>query len=104
MKFARGDCVNPKITSRSPHGERGLKCKMFQPLHAPLEMSLPPRGAWIEILYALQALRAGNRRSPHGERGLKYHHVIINREARGRSPHGERGLKYFLTSCVYYTH
>ena len=56
--------------SRSPHGERGLKC-VFGVL-----------------------IFAARRRSPHGERGLKC--VSGNRvqEWRAcRSPHGERGLK-----------
>ena len=36
-------------TRRSPHGERGLKCKNDGAVDAVAE-SLPPRGAWIEIL------------------------------------------------------
>ena len=57
--------------SRSPHGERGLKCKMF---------------TWMIVKHLC--------RSPHGERGLKYDNGItfwVN--GAGRSPHGERGLK-----------
>ena len=78
---------------RSPHGERGLK---FAGLgqNCPRFLSLPSRGAWIEIEFADGglpgvggslpsrgawieiALAAGRhgwvcRRSPHGERGLK---------------------------------
>ena len=37
------------MTSRSPHGERGLKLDIWQGLGATL-LSLPARGAWIEIL------------------------------------------------------
>jgi len=37
-----------KVSRRSPHGERGLKCvsKAAKTLE---DMSLPSRGAWIEI-------------------------------------------------------
>ena len=34
-------------------------------------MSLPSRGAWIEIDLERADLRGAARRSPHGERGLK---------------------------------
>ena len=55
---------------RSPHGERGLKCRQRA------------------------RIRAQERRSPHGERGLKLlDHLMMARELVGRSPHGERGLK-----------
>ena len=35
-------------------------------------MSLPPRGAWIEIGRPLPGDRWRKGRSPHGERGLKF--------------------------------
>ena len=35
------------------------------------EMSLPTRGAWIEILASQASVTVAVRRSPHGERGLK---------------------------------
>ena len=35
--------------SRSPHGERGLKFRRIKHF-IPGNSSLPPRGAWIEIL------------------------------------------------------
>ena len=55
--------------SRSPHGERGLKCQG-------------------------SAGRYGShRRSPHGERGLKYDVDVVRGVRISRSPHGERGLK-----------
>ena len=61
--------INGK-TSRSPHGERGLKSRCVSGKIL-LPKSLPARGAWIEIRCA----NAGNNRyccrSPHGERGLK---------------------------------
>ena len=34
--------------------------------------SLPPRGAWIEIMYKIVKAMEEVGRSPHGERGLKY--------------------------------
>ena len=34
--------------------------------------SLPPRGAWIEILVACKGIGTSIGRSPRGERGLKY--------------------------------
>ena len=41
-------------------------------------MSLPTRGAWIEIGTAVQGKIAGRGgRSPHGERGLKYLYLRI---------------------------
>ena len=36
-------------------------------------MSLPPRGAWIEILHHFRLYEYRQGRSPHGERGLKYY-------------------------------
>ena len=35
-------------------------------------MSLPPRGAWIEIMGIYINCLSNARRSPHGERGLKF--------------------------------
>ena len=43
--------------SRSPHGERGLKYSGNSST-APTDWSLPPRGAWIEILRRLLLLTA----------------------------------------------
>ena len=67
-------------TSRSPHGERGLKS----------HDSAPSKRNWP-------------RRSPHGERGLKYERVRTNQYPQTRrSPHGERGLKYVsFPFCVW---
>ena len=39
--------------------------------------SLPPRGAWIEIDIYLERKLVKNGRSPHGERGLKYLQNIL---------------------------
>ena len=55
---------------RSPPGERGLKCRWVGLLRRPV-LSLPSRGAWIEICM-LNAMPYGKQsRSPPGERGLK---------------------------------
>ena len=40
-----------------------------------LRMSLPPRGAWIEIHKHLATQNAHESRSPRGERGLKLHRL-----------------------------
>ena len=55
---------------RSPHGERGLKYVLPGDKVGAL-LSLPSRGAWIEIQrdVVFQDYQLG--RSPHGERGLK---------------------------------
>ena len=56
--------------------------------------SLPSRGAWIEIWYVGRPLRFHRRRSPHGERGLKsLMPTLLSPTRCSRSPHGERGLK-----------
>ena len=58
------------MTSRSPHGERGLK---YIEIHGTNRIfsSLPTRGAWIEIELRHIAFVRFQGRSPHGERGLK---------------------------------
>ena len=85
-------------------------------------LSLPSRGAWIEIGGAGSEPGWGARRSPHGERGLKLDASItalwgarslpsrgawIEMDLHGvqlcvgcrRSPHGERGLKSNAPVC-----
>ena len=79
-------------------------------------MSLPMRGAWIEIAKIINKTTSQTRRSPCGERGLKSRLMqLANKEATslpmrgawieilqrrtaascpGRSPCGERGLKF----------
>ena len=57
-------------------------------------MSLPTRGAWIEIELSTGAESERTGRSPHGERGLKYSTSASRLPNASRSPHGERGLKY----------
>ena len=62
-------------------------------------LSLPSRGAWIEMLYVGADRKTGESRSPHGERGLKFRRLeALHETAECRSPHGERGLKYCSTS------
>ena len=56
-------------------------------------LSLPPRGAWIEILVKSSDYAKLTGRSPHGERGLKYCGSVYCCAFSRRSPHGERGLK-----------
>ena len=59
-----------------------------------LLLSLPPRGAWIEISRAPSYSSRKNSRSPRGERGLKSEGALTEPEPiMGRSPRGERGLK-----------
>ena len=57
------------------------------------EVSLPVRGAWIEIVFNRRDARPAVRRSPCGERGLKCKGVTALSSMVSRSPCGERGLK-----------
>ena len=105
-------------SSRSPHGERGLKL-MREWIEPPDVESLSSRRAWIEIPIPSRRWSKTARRSPHGERGLKWIDYVAEtgrlaslssrrawieisrRRTSGhaptrRSPHGERGLKYHL--------
>ena len=70
MKYRDGIARENFITSRSPHGERGLKYKIIL-LKDFLVASLPTRGAWIEIIPSAERATDYYSRSPHGERGLK---------------------------------
>ena len=78
---------------RSPHGERGLKWQSVVAT-AKAWMSLPTRGAWIEMPWSVANLTEILGRSPHGERGLKFTLRGWVRLKDRRSPHGERGLKF----------
>ena len=91
-----------------------MKYRGFNPFYPP-SVSLPARGAWVEI-DTPGLMDKVERRSPHGERGLKW--ATYGKRAYGseslpargawveipnvaavvpitesRSPHGERGLK-----------
>ena len=57
------------------------------------QLSLPVRGAWIEMGKALRLKIDLFRRSPCGERGLKYFESFSRISRSCRSPCGERGLK-----------
>ena len=57
--------------SRSPRGERGLKFALAVTIML-AAMSLPSRGAWIEIAEGPARVGAVGGRSPRGERGLKF--------------------------------
>ena len=56
-------------------------------------MSLPARGAWIEIGLVYKPHSVPYRRSPQGERGLKLFASKKTSSLLSRSPQGERGLK-----------
>ena len=71
------DCRIEAVVSRSPRGERGLKSVGVVVAIIGM-MSLPSRGAWIEI--------------PPGETGVE--------DILGRSPRGERGLKSELFFAI----
>ena len=78
--------------SRSPCGERGLKFRLLRRMVRPL-VSLPVRGAWIEMPTPRGHLPPRLRRSPCGERGLKLLLSWFLPPFSCRSPCGERGLK-----------
>ena len=59
------------MSSRTPHGVRGLKFKLTKIVNKILR-SHPARGAWIEILIELSYQLNRDRRTPHGVRGLKF--------------------------------
>ena len=57
-------------------------------------LSLPVRGAWVEIMPLGMVVPTTNGRSPCGERGLKFVVVFCHcQNGKCRSPCGERGLK-----------
>ena len=79
---------------RSPHGERGLKCVIYQEQEA-LFLRRSPHGerGLKFVIYGQSIIHSC--RSPHGERGLKYNgYAAPLLRCTRRSPHGERGLKY----------
>ena len=68
---------------------------MIDSMLAPVSpLSLPARGARIEIEPRSNQRVACTRRSPQGERGLKFPDVQAQVGVIGRSPQGERGLKF----------
>ena len=103
------------LRCRSPCGERGLKsCCSLEgaPMYVSLpvrgawveipsrrfwsrreKLSLPVRGAWVEISSFVRTSGCSIGRSPCGERGLKLSVWLHPQSQRCRSPCGERGLK-----------
>ena len=62
-----------------------------------LFLSLPVRGAWVEMKTQKSFALTRWSRSPCGERGLKLYLVMAYVKPFCRSPCGERGLKYLGT-------
>ena len=60
------------LCRRSPHGERGLKFRINRHGQMPI-WSLSSWRAWIEMDIAGRLFQCRVGRSPHGERGLKWH-------------------------------
>ena len=89
------------VSSRSPHGERGLKLNK-ENLFRQLKVSLSSRRAWIEMMLSYFPSLSTDCRSPHGERGLKSVRRFSVGFKAGRSPHGERGLKLGLLDSSRY--
>ena len=78
---------------RSPHGERGLK---YDPLGLQPAggLSLPARGAWVEIGKSIFAGRKVLESLPARGAWVEiFGHFCGLFSRRRRSPHGERGLK-----------
>ena len=115
MKSGAFVAININNQGRSPHGERGLKFRPRDPQRVGA-LSLPTRGAWIEIfnvqLYLLSLARSLPTRGAWIEIrwGKPLHYRSSSLPTRGawiemifpllhlyrhyrRSPHGERGLK-----------
>ena len=101
----------PKMSGRTPHGVRGLKCRGLHGARVEAG-SHPSRGAWIEIRTGPRKSTAPNwshpsrgawieirsrwpdapqpcRRTPHGVRGLKY--LAAAQEASNPLSHPSRG-------------
>ena len=62
--------------------------------------SLPVRGAWIEIISRKVLWLYNIGRSPCGERGLKLESLYKSYSPECRSPCGERGLKFQGTRII----
>ena len=79
-------------SSRSPHGERGLK---FIPIRTTdiAGASLSSRRAWIEIsTFPIFCEKTASLSSRRAWIEMQEHYDRYGRD-KGRSPHGERGLK-----------
>ena len=76
QRFIDWDIVEQKMDGRrSPRGERGLKSTSNGSI-TDEGMSLPSRGAWIEISSASRTSPDTFCRSPRGERGLKFKPLV----------------------------
>ena len=59
-------------------------------------MSLPSRGAWIEIIMVGAALPKTRCRSPRGERGLKYREEAAHKDESGSLPSRGAWIEIYL--------
>ena len=109
-------------TSRSPHGERGLKCRLII-LRLYCHLSLSSRRAWIEMLNLFESITdiiasLSSRRAwieicvfsiaaKNKIMSLSSRRAWIEitsaylfcKNNKSRSPHGERGLKFCVSRC-----
>ena len=82
-----------RCPSRSPCGERGLKCRCKMPCPFGLQ-SLPVRGAWIEMMLDCNKSQSERVSLPVRGAWIEIIYPPHRRHRRwGRSPCGERGLK-----------
>ena len=116
LKYQHKPFVYSKA-GRCPHGQRGLKSEQ-RTTRRQLDLSLPTRAAWIEIINSDDNYTDEACRCPHGQRGLKsFRFICGNADVKhmslptraawieikiagnngtvtiGRCPHGQRGLK-----------
>ena len=85
MKFY-SKMLDAALNCRSPCGERGLKYG-GDPKQIGMAMSLPMRGAWIEIYRSILKYKALASRSPCGERGLKCKEWLMCLNLKDVAPH-----------------
>ena len=82
---------------RSPHGERGLKYEIIESGAMVQDASLSSRRAWIEIFVVLEHMNMFHIVALLTE-SVDWNHIytLSTLKRLCRSPHGERGLKYRL--------
>ncbi len=86
--------------SRSPCGERGLKCGHPIGENSSCFLSLPVRGAWIEINQEALPLEYKSRSLPVRGAWIEILRRGVNDVSDSRrSPCGERGLKCAVCTC-----
>ena len=85
------------MSSRSPHGERGLKYEIIESGAMVQDASLSSRRAWIEIFVVLEHMNMFHIVALLTE-SVDWNHIytLSTLKRLCRSPHGERGLKYRL--------